>query len=158
MAHFLDDQAQNLRRFCKQYWGKGDEGRGEIYKEMTVFVPPISDDGVSGVSASNVTEAEAYLDSGGRRGSLPSTATEAEAQTDTNISGGSLVTFTSASLGSGFEDFFDSRYSRILLRREYVDLLNHIKSIQDESWGRGLVVTGQPGIGEAANPTSTKTS
>jgi hypothetical protein len=155
MAHFLDDQAQNLRRFCRQYWGKGDEGRRGIYKEMTVFVPPIIDDEVSGVCASNATEAEADLDSGDRRGSLPSTATEAEAQTDTSTPRGSLVTFTSASLGPGFEGFFP-RYSRILVRKDYVDMLDHIKTIQQDSWQRGLVVTGQPGIGEAANPTFTK--
>lgn len=72
---------------------------------MAVSVPPISDDEVSDVSASNATEAEPDLDSGDRRGPLPSTATEAEAQTDTSTSGGSLVTITSASLGPGFKGF-----------------------------------------------------
>jgi hypothetical protein len=123
---------------------------------MQLRVPSISDDEFSGVSASVATEAEADLDGGDRRGSLPSTATVAEAQTDTSTSRGSLVTFTSASLSPGFDGFFPSGYSRILIRKEYVDMLNHIKTIQKESWRRGVVVTGQPGIGEAANSNSAK--
>ena len=48
------------------------------------------------------------------------------------------VSYRSLSLGTGFEDFFDEGYSSILVRDEYIALLEFIAGLEKRE--RGVVV------------------
>jgi hypothetical protein len=118
----IDPQEHRLRRLCQRYWGKGDEGRREIYKQNTSTVPHIGSDETDGVS--NVVNV---------------------GDGTTDISGD--VTYRYIDLGPDLTPFF-GRYSTILLRQEYPAVLRHLRDVQSEPNTGGAVVTGQPGIGQ----------
>ena len=67
---------------------------------------------------------------------------------DTNAICSSSVTYKSLSLGDSFADFFVSNRSKILVREEYPALIEHLRKVQAQTYPRGAVVTGQPGIGK----------
>jgi hypothetical protein len=56
------------------------------------------------------------------------------------------TTYKTLSPGSGFENFFGDLYDTILVRDEYVQLVQYLGRLQAEG-RRGAVVAGRPGIG-----------
>jgi hypothetical protein len=132
-------QESRLRRFCKRYWGKGDEGRLEIYKTATLLIPQLDDDDVLQPQSS----VDHPKDEGGTSGEPETSGAVATNDVDTSYMYISL---------SEFPGFFGHDRSEILLRDEYPILMEHIrgieagKSVQVKQYG--AVVIGRPGIGQ----------
>jgi hypothetical protein len=133
-ASFRDADERRLRILCERYWGKGDEGRVQIYKEELVAVPHM--DRTNGAQVSRVARMvdvdTAAISDGRMRPDGDKTASE--------------VTFTTLSLSQDLEGLFGDSHRNILVRDDYLAMLEHIKSIVALKI-RGIVVTGQPGIG-----------
>ena len=59
----------------------------------------------------------------------------------------SQVSYESIDLGSDFKRLFPNGSNSMIIREEYPRILKHIEDLRDRA-ERGVVVTGQPGIGE----------
>lgn len=150
-----DTLTTRLQRFCEQYWGRGDEGRREIYKEHHLSVPYMSDgdDEVDNTqefegdsNADEMDNVELGHDVAGGSDGDPSAGEMDLADDGLGDAGRSQVSYKTLSLGAGFESFFSAR-NEILVRDEYPAMLDHIKRVETQNGRRGVVVIGQPGIG-----------
>jgi hypothetical protein len=113
-----------LRILCARYWGKGDDGRKVIYQEAEITIPPVdeSDDEDTDLAS-------------GSNGPATGTFT---------------YKFKCASLGPGFESFFGTNATGMLIREEYYGVMDCLRHLFDRQL-RGAVVLGQPGIGKNLN-------
>ena len=162
-------QETRLRKFCLRYWGRGDEGRREIYETRDISVPYLNDckydEAVLGAIGESDGESEDDVDDESESGSRTDKESDGESEddvddesesgsgTDEDTDEGhrtsaptSTVPHTTLSLGPDFKGFFP-KHDKILVRDEYPTMLNHIKLMQKRGCG-GVVLTGQPGIGK----------
>ena len=140
-------QETRLRKFCLRYWGRGDEGRREIYETRDISVPYLNDckydEAVLGAIGESDGESEDDVDDESESGSGTDEDTDEGHRTSAPTS---TVPHTTLSLGPDFKGFFP-KHDKILVRDEYPTMLNHIKLMQKRGCG-GVVLTGQPGIGK----------
>jgi hypothetical protein len=129
LARLPDMQEIRLCQFCLRYWGRGDEGRHEIYKDQDISVPYLND-------GRDIDEPEGESQD------------DADEESDASAATTSTISYTVLSLGPDFEDFFGPSRDKILVRDEYRAMLNHIKTIQKKYFYGGAVLIGQPGIGK----------
>jgi hypothetical protein len=148
--HLPDIQETRLRQFCSRFWGRGDEGRREIYETQDTIVPCLDDGRDDEVPFDAIDEGEledvADDESGG--GSGTGEGDLIVRPSNTSAAATSTVSYTTLSLGPGFDDFFGPGRDKILVRDEYRAMLDHIETIQAKGSGGGAVVIGQPGIGK----------
>ena len=141
------------------YWGKGDAGRDALYKRFELTVPLMAECGLGLRSATESrTEPHDETSGGSNDGahlegsSTPGSGTEPDTTDGSNADDTGIADEPVAylSIETGFADFFGPERTAILLRDEYPAMLAHITKIQAENNNseRGVVVTGQPGIGE----------
>jgi hypothetical protein len=70
-------------------------------------------------------------------------------QPDATVTTGTLETYTVLSLGNYLSGMFGTKQSKILVRNEYLEMLKLITDLFDCPFrSKGIVVTGQPGIGK----------
>jgi hypothetical protein len=151
-----DIQEAQLRQLCLRYWGKGEEGRLEIYQTHHTTVPYLNDptDNEVTLDAAGESEGESedeYEDAAGDgsdNDSGPSGVDLAHCTLNTSTTITSPVSYTALSLGFGFKEFFPRGRDKILVRDEYPAMIKHIKTIQEQGSRGGVVVIGQPGIGK----------
>jgi hypothetical protein len=111
----------------------------------------LNDDGLEGDSnADEMNNAElGHGVAGGSDGDPSADEMDlADDTANTPTAGSSLVSYKTISLGADFENFFTPARNEILVRDEYVAMLDHIKTVQKKKGPRGIVVVGQPGIGK----------
>jgi hypothetical protein len=130
-----------------------------VYKRFELTVPLVAECGLGlRVATESGTESHDETSGGSDGGShlehnaTPGSGTESATTGGPNVDETGIpdesVTYTS--IEPGFADFFGPKKSTILLRDEYPAMLDHINKLQTECKNseRGVVVTGQPGIGE----------
>lgn len=172
----LDIQEAQLRQLCLRYWGKGEEGRLEIYQTHYTAVPYLNDptDNEVTLDAAGESEGESEDESEGEsedesegeskdesedesedaagdgsdNDSGPSGVDLAHWTSNTSTTITSPVSYTALSLGFDFKEFFPRGRDKILVRDEYPAMIKHIKTIQEQGSRGGVVVIGQPGIGK----------
>lgn len=126
-----DIQLARFRRFCQRYWGKGLDGRLEIYKTDTALIPHLDDDDMADQDRSDRMNCEP----------------------ETSAAGSTTATnYKYISFSSDFPNFFGNGRSEILVREEYPTLMSILKNVQAGNGQAppryGAVVTGRPGIGQ----------
>jgi hypothetical protein len=148
--HLPDIQETRLRQFCSRFWGRGDEGRREIYETRDTIVPCLDDGRDDEVPFDAIDEGELEVvaddESGGGSGTGEGDLTDRIS--NTSAAATSTVPYTTLSLGPGFDDFFGSGRDKILVRDEYRAMLDYLETIQAKGSHGGAVVIGQPGIGK----------
>jgi hypothetical protein len=142
-----DAEESLLRLFCLRYWGRGAEGRRAIYQTRSMVVPYLNDPKDREV-AFDTAESEDESEDVAGDAPDPNSVDLANRTLKTRATTASPVSYTALSLGLEFKGFFPNGHDEILVRDEYLAMVNHIKTIQKQPHRHGVVVMGQPGIGE----------
>jgi hypothetical protein len=69
-------------------------------------------------------------------------------QPDVILTTGTLEKYTILSLGNYLNGMFGTKHSKILVWDKYLEMLKVFTDHFDLRWSKGIVVTGQPGIGK----------
>ena len=72
---------------------------------------------------------------------------------DSSPSADNLTLFNIISLEHEFEGFFGLEVGSLLIRKEYIPMMEHLEGLYAKQ-ERGVVVLGQPGIGKSLHRTS----